>query len=62
MAEPERDLVRFVGRVVHAREVADVVTFSAFPRSIAITGGAVAVGCGVPGGLLLTAVRAPGPP
>lgn len=36
-------------RVIDAREVADVVTFLASPRSIAITGDAVAVGGGVPG-------------
>ncbi len=38
-----------VRRIIDAREVADVVTFLASPRSIAITGDAVAVGGGVPG-------------
>lgn len=36
-------------RVIDASEVADVVTFLASPRSIAITGDAVAAGGGVPG-------------
>lgn len=36
-------------RVIDAAEVADVVTFLASPRSIAITGDAIAVGGGVPG-------------
>lgn len=38
-----------IRRVIDAREVADVVTFLASPRSIAITGDAVAAGGGVPG-------------
>ena len=38
-----------VRRVIDAREVADVVTFLASPRSIAITGDAIAAGGGVPG-------------
>lgn len=38
-----------IRRVVDAREVADVVTFLASPRSIAITGDAVAAGGGIPG-------------
>jgi len=36
-------------RVVDASEVADVVTFLASPRSVAITGDAIAAGGGVPG-------------
>lgn len=40
-------------RLIDAREVADVVVFLASPRSIAITGDAVAVGGGVPGPLYL---------
>jgi hypothetical protein len=35
--------------VIDASEIADVVTFLASPRSIAITGDAVAAGGGVPG-------------
>lgn len=38
-----------IRRVIDAREVADVVTFLASPRSIAITGDAIAAGGGVPG-------------
>lgn len=38
-----------IRRLVDASEVADVVTFLASPRSIAITGDAVAAGGGVPG-------------
>lgn len=38
-----------IRRVVDATEVADVVTFLASPRSIAITGDAIAAGGGVPG-------------
>lgn len=38
-----------IRRVVDAAEVADVVAFLASPRSVAITGDAVAVGGGVPG-------------
>ncbi|GGK91858.1 short-chain dehydrogenase [Nocardia jinanensis] len=50
VAELESELARnSVGRIIDAREVADVVTFLASPRSIAITGDAVAVGGGVPG-------------
>ncbi|MGW1738575.1 SDR family NAD(P)-dependent oxidoreductase [Nocardia sp. NPDC001965] len=50
VAELERALARnSVGRIIDAREVADVVTFLASPRSIAVTGDAVAVGGGVPG-------------
>ncbi|WP_067697433.1 SDR family NAD(P)-dependent oxidoreductase [Nocardia jejuensis] len=36
-------------RVIDASEVADVVTFLASPRSVAITGDAIAAGGGVPG-------------
>jgi NAD(P)-dependent dehydrogenase (short-subunit alcohol dehydrogenase family) len=35
-----------IGRMVHAEEVADVVTFLASPRSVAINGDAIAVGGG----------------
>ncbi|MEV6217260.1 SDR family NAD(P)-dependent oxidoreductase [Nocardia sp. NPDC058379] len=45
-AELARNSIR---RVIDASEVADVVTFLASPRSIAITGDAVAAGGGVPG-------------
>ena len=38
-----------VGRMITAAEVADVVTFLASPRSVAINGDAVAAGGGVPG-------------
>jgi NAD(P)-dependent dehydrogenase (short-subunit alcohol dehydrogenase family) len=38
-----------IRRLIDASEVADVVAFLASPRSIAITGDAVAVGGGVPG-------------
>ncbi|MDJ0109236.1 SDR family oxidoreductase, partial [Rhodococcus erythropolis] len=38
-----------IHRIIDAEEVADVVTFLASPRSIAITGDAVAAGGGVPG-------------
>ena len=38
-----------VHRLIDASEVADVVVFLASPRSIAITGDAIAVGGGVPG-------------
>lgn len=38
-----------IRRVVDASEVADVVTFLASPRSIAVNGDAVAVGGGIPG-------------
>ncbi|WP_280422293.1 SDR family NAD(P)-dependent oxidoreductase [Nocardia carnea] len=50
VAELEAELAKnTVGRIIDAREVADVVTFLASPRSIAITGDAVAAGGGVPG-------------
>ncbi|MER7451257.1 SDR family oxidoreductase [Nocardia beijingensis] len=45
-AEIARNTLR---RVIDASEVADVVTFLASPRSVAITGDAVAAGGGVPG-------------
>jgi NAD(P)-dependent dehydrogenase (short-subunit alcohol dehydrogenase family) len=38
-----------IGRMVTAQEVADVVTFLASPRSVAINGDAIAVGGGVTG-------------
>ncbi len=38
-----------IHRVIDASEVADVVVFLASPRSIAITGDAIAAGGGVPG-------------
>lgn len=38
-----------IRKIVDAHEVADVVTFLASPRSVAITGDAIAVGGGVPG-------------
>ncbi|KJF20550.1 KR domain-containing protein [Rhodococcus sp. AD45-ID] len=38
-----------IRKIVDAAEVADVVTFLASPRSVAITGDAVAVGGGIPG-------------
>jgi NAD(P)-dependent dehydrogenase (short-subunit alcohol dehydrogenase family) len=37
-----------IGRIVEAREVADIVLFLASPRSVAITGDAVAAGGGTP--------------
>ena len=40
-----------IGRVVTAEEVADVVVFLASPRSVAITGDAVAVGGGAKGAI-----------
>ncbi|OYD67813.1 SDR family NAD(P)-dependent oxidoreductase [Rhodococcus sp. OK302] len=38
-----------IRKIVDASEVADVVTFLASPRSVSITGDAIAVGGGVPG-------------
>jgi NAD(P)-dependent dehydrogenase (short-subunit alcohol dehydrogenase family) len=38
-----------IGRLVTAEEVANVVTFLASPRSVAVNGDAIAVGGGVPG-------------
>ncbi|WP_026342980.1 SDR family NAD(P)-dependent oxidoreductase [Nocardia sp. BMG111209] len=45
-AEAARNSLR---RVIDAEEVANVVTFLASPRSVAITGDAIAAGGGVPG-------------
>ncbi|TCJ96977.1 SDR family NAD(P)-dependent oxidoreductase [Nocardia alba] len=50
VAELEGQLVaNSLRRIIDASEVADVVTFLASPRSIAITGDAIAAGGGVPG-------------
>ncbi|HEY9313479.1 SDR family NAD(P)-dependent oxidoreductase [Williamsia sp.] len=50
VAELEQALAtNSIRRIVDASEVADVVTFLASPRSIGITGDAIAVGGGVPG-------------
>jgi enoyl-[acyl-carrier-protein] reductase (NADH) len=38
-----------IRRMVTAAEIGDVVAFLASPRSVAITGDAIAVGGGVPG-------------
>ncbi|HUY05779.1 MAG TPA: SDR family oxidoreductase [Acidimicrobiales bacterium] len=43
-----RPATNVIGRMITASEVADVVTFLASPKSIAITGDAIAVGGGVP--------------
>jgi NAD(P)-dependent dehydrogenase (short-subunit alcohol dehydrogenase family) len=40
-----------IGRMVTAAEVADVVAFLASPRSVAITGDAIAVGGGARGAI-----------
>jgi NAD(P)-dependent dehydrogenase (short-subunit alcohol dehydrogenase family) len=40
-----------IGRIVTAQEIADVVAFLASPRSVAITGDAIAVGGGAPGAI-----------
>lgn len=40
-----------IGRIIDASEVADVVAFLASPRSVAVTGGAVAVGGGSRGSI-----------
>jgi NAD(P)-dependent dehydrogenase (short-subunit alcohol dehydrogenase family) len=45
------DATTVIGRLVTAEEVADVVTFLASPRSVSITGDAVAAGGGVPGSI-----------
>lgn len=45
----ERMAANSIHRLVDASEVADVVTFLASPRSVAITGDAIAAGGGVPG-------------
>ena len=50
VAELEHGLAtNSIRRLIDASEVADVVVFLASPRSIAITGDAIAVGGGVPG-------------
>ncbi|WP_328858813.1 SDR family oxidoreductase [Williamsia herbipolensis] len=50
LADLEAELAtNSIRRVVDASEVADVVAFLASPRSIAITGDAIAAGGGVPG-------------
>ncbi|MBH0778450.1 SDR family NAD(P)-dependent oxidoreductase [Nocardia bovistercoris] len=50
IADHESDLAHnTLRRVIDASEVADVVTFLASPRSVAITGDAIAAGGGVPG-------------
>ncbi|MFF2392635.1 SDR family NAD(P)-dependent oxidoreductase [Nocardia sp. NPDC058114] len=50
VAELESELAKnSIRRIIDAGEVADVVTFLASPRSIAITGDAIAAGGGVPG-------------
>ncbi|MFC8525612.1 SDR family NAD(P)-dependent oxidoreductase, partial [Nocardia sp. NPDC057227] len=50
VAELEAGLAQnSIRRIVDASEVADVVTFLASPRSIALTGDAIAAGGGVPG-------------
>ncbi|MBY8862111.1 SDR family oxidoreductase [Nocardia sp. CA2R105] len=50
LAELERAEARnSLRRIIDAEEVADVVTFLASPRSVAITGDAIAAGGGVPG-------------
>ena len=45
----QRIATNSIHRLIDASEVTDVVTFLASPRSIGITGDAVAVGGGVPG-------------
>lgn len=40
-----------IGRIVEAHEVADVVTFLASPRSVAINGDTIAAGGGIPGAI-----------
>lgn len=47
--DPEPEPANSIGRIVDAREVADVVVFLASPRSVAITGDAIAAGGGAPG-------------
>ncbi|MET4781274.1 SDR family oxidoreductase [Glaciihabitans sp. UYNi722] len=50
VAELEKSLAKnTVRRIIDASELADVVAFLASPRSIAITGDAIAAGGGVPG-------------
>jgi len=49
-ADVERSMAgNIIGRIVTAAELADVITFLASPRSVAITGGAVDAGGGTPG-------------
>ncbi|WP_269769723.1 SDR family oxidoreductase [Flavisphingomonas formosensis] len=52
-AEAERALYggSLIGRIVEAEEVADVVVFLASPRSVAITGDAIAAGGGLRGSI-----------
>ncbi|MGN6326712.1 SDR family NAD(P)-dependent oxidoreductase [Pseudolysinimonas sp.] len=47
--DPEPEPSNSIRRIVDASEVADVVAFLASPRSIAITGDAIAAGGGAPG-------------
>lgn len=50
VADLENELAtNSIRRIVDASEVADVVAFLASPRSVAITGDAIAAGGGVPG-------------
>jgi NAD(P)-dependent dehydrogenase (short-subunit alcohol dehydrogenase family) len=46
---PDAQPANSIHRIIDASEVADVVAFLASPRSVAITGDAIAVGGGVPG-------------
>lgn len=49
-AEVERDMVgNIIGRMVDSSELADVIAFLCSPRSVAITGDAIAAGGGTPG-------------
>jgi NAD(P)-dependent dehydrogenase (short-subunit alcohol dehydrogenase family) len=49
-ADVERAMAgNIIGRIVTPAELADVITFLASPRSVAITGGAVDAGGGTPG-------------
>ncbi|MEJ8281103.1 SDR family NAD(P)-dependent oxidoreductase [Pseudonocardia spirodelae] len=48
-ARAELDATTTIGRITTAAEVADVITFLCSPRSVAITGDAVAAGGGTPG-------------
>ncbi|WP_214368994.1 SDR family NAD(P)-dependent oxidoreductase [Pseudonocardia sp. H11422] len=48
-AQAQLDATTTVGRLITAEEVADVVTFLASPRSVAINGDAIAAGGGTPG-------------
>jgi NAD(P)-dependent dehydrogenase (short-subunit alcohol dehydrogenase family) len=52
-AEAEADIAAgiSIGRIVTAREIADVVAFLASPRSVSITGDAISVGGGVAGAI-----------